>query len=280
MSKAAVQPTDVASWLPPRSLSERPRPSARNRRTGYNDSGQVGDNSKTQRSVPVAVNTVSGVSALYGKVVVAIGAGYRYSLALCSDGTVAGWGDNVSGQLGDNTTGTHWVPVGVNTNLGISALYGKTVAAIAAGYYHTLALCSDGTAASWGYNGWGQLGDDTTTGRLAPVAVNTTPFATSQRFTLISSGCNARHSLAIAPGPSASGMALTSAQTLADGSFQFNFTNAAGAFFGVMSTTNPALPRSSWTPLDGLIEITPGQFQFTDPQATNGPRRLYRIRSP
>ena len=34
---------------------------------------------------------------------VAITAGRHFSLALCSDGTVAGWGDNSSGQLGDNT---------------------------------------------------------------------------------------------------------------------------------------------------------------------------------
>jgi len=43
----------------------------------------------------VAVNTASGVSALYGKTVVAISAaGMAHSLALCSDGTVAAWGAN------------------------------------------------------------------------------------------------------------------------------------------------------------------------------------------
>ena len=38
---------------------------------------------------------------LSGKTVVSIKAGYAFNLALCSDGTLASWGDNGSGQLGD-----------------------------------------------------------------------------------------------------------------------------------------------------------------------------------
>ena len=51
----------------------------------------------------------------------------------------------------------------------------KTVVAIAGGTFHSLALCSDGTVAAWGDNSRGQLGDNTTTQRKVPVAVNTTP---------------------------------------------------------------------------------------------------------
>ena len=122
---------------------------------GYNDEGELGDNTTTERHVPVAVNTASGVSALYGKTVVAIAAGSTHSLALCSDGTVAAWGVNVSGALGDNTTVSSLVPVAVSTAPGVSALYGKTVVVIAAGWGYSLALCSDGTVAAWGYNAYG-----------------------------------------------------------------------------------------------------------------------------
>ncbi|WP_295392505.1 CARDB domain-containing protein [uncultured Thiodictyon sp.] len=44
---------------------------------------------------------------------------------------------------------------------------------IAAGYDHSLALKPDGTLWAWGHNGYGQLGDGTTTDRLAPVNVLT-----------------------------------------------------------------------------------------------------------
>jgi hypothetical protein len=73
---------------------------------------------------------------------------------------------------------------------------------------------------------------------------------------------------------------LTSAQVLTNGSFQFAFTNSVGALFGVLTTTNLALPLSNWTALGGMIEISPGQFQFTDPQATNSGQRFYRAYAP
>jgi hypothetical protein len=72
---------------------------------------------------------------------------------------------------------------------------------------------------------------------------------------------------------------LTSPQKLTNG-FQFTFTNSVGALFGVLTTTNLALPLSNWTVLGGVMEIAPGQFQFTDPQATNGTRRFYRAYAP
>ena len=165
---------------------------------GDNTYGQLGDNTTTQRLVPVAVNTASGVSALFGKTVVAIAAGNFHSLALCSDGTVAAWGSNDSGQLGDNTTTSRNVPVAVNTASGVSALFGKTVVAIAAAARHSLALCSDGTVAAWGLTPHGQLGDNTTTSSLVPVAVNTAS-GVSALFgkTVVAIAAGGNHSLAL-----------------------------------------------------------------------------------
>ncbi|HOX57253.1 MAG TPA: hypothetical protein P5205_11460 [Candidatus Paceibacterota bacterium] len=73
---------------------------------------------------------------------------------------------------------------------------------------------------------------------------------------------------------------LRNPQVLANGSFQFAFTNAAGAAFTVFTTTNVALPLSNWTALGPPTEPSPGQYQFTDPNATNQPRRFYHVRSP
>jgi len=73
---------------------------------------------------------------------------------------------------------------------------------------------------------------------------------------------------------------LIATKTLTNGSFQFTFTNSVGAIFGVLTTTNVALPLTNWTALGGVTEISPGQFQFTDPQATNNPQSFSLIRSP
>jgi hypothetical protein len=66
---------------------------------------------------------------------------------------------------------------------------------------------------------------------------------------------------------------------LPEGSFQFDFTNNPGASFTVLASSNLSSQFSSWTPLAGVTEVLPGQFQFTDPQATNTPMRFYRIGS-
>ena len=252
---------------------------------GLNSNGQLGDNSTNSSLVPVAVNTVPGVSALYNKPVVSLGAGVAHSLALCSDGTVVAWGGNNTCQIGDNTSTERHVPVAVNTTPGVSALDGKTVVAVMAGSYHNLARCSDGTVAAWGRNDHGQIGDNTVSmfppyGRIVPVAVKTSPLAASQRFSRVFAGGIAYDSLALVAAPPASQVILTGAQRLSNGACQFSFTNTPGAFFGVLAATNPALPLSNWTSLTGLTEVSPGQFQFTDPQATNSPQRFYRVRSP
>jgi hypothetical protein len=132
---------------------------------GRNQAGQLGNQSLTNSNVPVAVTT-SG--ALAGKKVVAIAAGGNHSLALCSDGKVMAWGDNLSGDLGNGKTTRSTSPVAVKST---GALSGKTVIGIAAGISHSLAVCSDGVVVAWGSNAKGQLGNKSTTDSSVPVLV-------------------------------------------------------------------------------------------------------------
>ncbi len=133
---------------------------------GYNNHGQLGTGNKVTYLRPVLV---PAAGALAGKQVVAVAAGTYQSFALCSDGTVAAWGYNDEGELGDGTTLSTAVPVAVDRS---GVLAGKSVAAIAAGQYHTLARCTDGTLVSWGYNARGQLGLGNLTDSHSPVAVD------------------------------------------------------------------------------------------------------------
>ncbi|MFZ0325624.1 MAG: hypothetical protein WAN48_16010 [Actinomycetes bacterium] len=122
---------------------------------GSNGFGQLGDGSAstTVRTTPGPVTGLNDVIQVAG--------GREHVLALRSDGTVAAWGSNAKGQIGDGTTATSRPePVSV-TGLG-------AITQVSTGHYHSLARRSDGTAWVWGYNGLGQLGDGTTTNRRVP----------------------------------------------------------------------------------------------------------------
>ncbi len=80
-------------------------------------------------------------------------------------GSVWTWGSNGAGELGDGTTITRLTPVQINGLSDVIAIAGGE------GDGYTIALKSDGTVWTWGYNGHGELGDGTTTNRLTPVQV-------------------------------------------------------------------------------------------------------------
>lgn len=137
---------------------------------GRNSNGQLGNNATAHSSVPVAVNTTGVLS---GKTILAISAGYAHTCAVASDNKVYCWGLNTNGQLGNNSTTQSLVPVAVNTTSGTSAIYNKTISAVASGYRNTCVIASsDNKPYCWGYGTYGQNGDNTTTQRLVPVAVN------------------------------------------------------------------------------------------------------------
>ena len=124
---------------------------------GDNTYGQLGDNTTTDRSTPVAVQQAPVTFT-------SITAGWGHTCGLTGAGASWCWGYNGNGQLGDNTTTQRLTPVAVQQG-------GVTFTSITAGHYHTCGLTGVGAAYCWGYNGAGQLGDNTTTQRLTPVAV-------------------------------------------------------------------------------------------------------------
>ena len=149
---------------------------------GSNNCGQLGNNSTTQSLIPVAVDT-SGI--LSGKSITAIATGNSFSLALDTEGKVYAWGYNASGQLGNNSTTSSSIPVAVDTS---GILSGKSITAIAGNYNHALALDDEGKVYAWGNNGRGQLGNNSTTQSLIPVAVDVSGVLAGKTITAIAAG--------------------------------------------------------------------------------------------
>jgi hypothetical protein len=67
---------------------------------------------------------------------------------------------------------------------------------------------------------------------------------------------------------------------LGNGALRFGFSNAPGASFSVLASTNVALPLSNWINLGPATQGLAGQYLFTDPTGTNFPQRYYRVISP
>ncbi|MDD3877499.1 MAG: PKD domain-containing protein, partial [Bacteroidales bacterium] len=142
-------------------------------------------------------------------------AGTSHTVALRCNGTVACWGDNSLGQLGNNNSPTDSnVPVTVRITPGTNNL--TDIIAVAAGANHTLALRSDGTVWSWGQNTNGQLGDNSTTQRNFAVQVRDVPVA-GFLSNVVAIAAGASHSLAILNDGRAVAWGLNTKGQLADG---------------------------------------------------------------
>lgn len=69
---------------------------------------------------------------------------------------------------------------------------------------------------------------------------------------------------------------LTDFAKLANGTFQFAYSNSDGRTYSVFASTNLV----DWKSIGTATQTSPGWFQFTDLEATNIPHRFYQLRSP
>lgn len=113
---------------------------------GRNDSGDLGDGTTKDRSLPVKVLNVAGTAPQTR--ITQIVASYHHTCARISDGTARCWGGNGDGELGDGTRIDHSRPVKVVNGLGTGPLRG--VVQLTAGAHHSCARMADGTARCWG----------------------------------------------------------------------------------------------------------------------------------
>jgi alpha-tubulin suppressor-like RCC1 family protein len=124
---------------------------------GNNEFGQLGNGTLAPESSPIQVGE--------GSDWVAVASGTSHALAIRADRTLWGWGRNDFGSVGSGTATTaERVPVQVGDG-------GSTWVAIAAGWFHSVAVNSDGSLWTWGRNIFGQLGDGGYSNQETPIRV-------------------------------------------------------------------------------------------------------------
>ncbi|MBI0072251.1 chromosome condensation regulator RCC1, partial [Bifidobacterium sp. W8115] len=143
---------------------------------GWNYYGQLGDGTGSSRYTPVRVKTPDRKT--YPDLpadftYLQVSAGGAHSLALGSDGNAYAWGYNGYGQLGNNSYSSSSVPARVRDPASPGdASKGLQAVQVSGGYHDSLAVGSDGNAWAWGYNTYGQLGDNSTDSKSVPVPVS------------------------------------------------------------------------------------------------------------
>ena len=133
---------------------------------GHNQSYDTTTPSVYGYSSPVQV----GTDTTWSKV----SAGTNVAYAIKTDGTLWGWGRNVTGELGLNSvTSPGNIGLSSPTQIGTDATWSAISKGRQSNYYGTAALKTDGTMWAWGGNGQGTLGQNSRTDYSSPVQVGT-----------------------------------------------------------------------------------------------------------
>jgi alpha-tubulin suppressor-like RCC1 family protein len=128
---------------------------------GYNGSGQLGTSTPSVwQTTPVQPDIAGAIS---------IAAGSHHTCALLADGRLRCWGYNGYGQLGNLSWSSSTQPVPVVEYTGGAEI--TDAIAVAAGYYHSCAIRSNGTVWCWGYGSNYQLGNGVRANRHGAVQV-------------------------------------------------------------------------------------------------------------
>lgn len=128
---------------------------------GHNVSGQIGDNTTTAKSSPVALGSLSW------KFVHSHFSG-TCAAAIRSDDLLFTWGSNFGGTLGDGTTLSRSSPVQIGSG---------TWSRVSVSGRGCLAIKTDGTLWGWGQNNYGSVGDGTTINRSSPVQIGSSSWS-------------------------------------------------------------------------------------------------------
>lgn len=125
---------------------------------GNNDFGQLADGSTAPALTSVKADQFPASVGVYRP-------GQYHTCILTVTGGVQCLGNNGSGQLGDGTT---------TDNVRLVSVSGLTsgVTVLAAGASHTCAINAASGLMCWGYNGYGQLGNNSTVSSSSPVNVS------------------------------------------------------------------------------------------------------------
>lgn len=126
---------------------------------GSDTFGRLGNGTGTDSNIPTQIGTATNWQSI------SVNPNGSHTLAIKTDGTLWGWGENTSRQLGFYTNpGIHQqTPIQIGTS--------NDWQSVASGAQFSLATKTNGTLWGWGSNTYGQLGDGTNINITSPTQI-------------------------------------------------------------------------------------------------------------
>ena len=237
---------------------------------GWQLYGRLGNNSVVENDILYPLDVVgrdtdndNSGDGILGSIV-QVSAGETHTCALNSSGNVLCWGQGTSGRLGNNATMNSSFPVQVvgpdinNDNSGDGIL--GNIVQIGVGDYYACALNSSSNVLCWGFNGFGQLGDNSRNNRSYPVFVVQSEGSTAPLNRVVQLSVGRSHVCT-----------LTSAETvlcwgwgvygqLGSSTETFSYPLWDARFGVIRDAPLPVLTQEGGPPLSGIAQVASGNI--------------------
>jgi alpha-tubulin suppressor-like RCC1 family protein len=139
---------------------------------GKNESGQLGNGTTQNSNIPLDIS--ASLRRIIQDPIDMIALGSSHTGLLTTTGRLFTWGRNVYGQLGDGTTSSKRTPTEITSF--IPKEDNEVITRLSLGWGHSSIQTSLDRVFIWGFNQFGQLGNQTNDDQSLPILVSTTEF--------------------------------------------------------------------------------------------------------
>ncbi|MCF7924787.1 MAG: hypothetical protein K9L64_06775, partial [Candidatus Izimaplasma sp.] len=134
---------------------------------GSNSRGELGDGTMEDSLLPVDITEEFNLAE--NELVKTLQLGEKFSFLLTTEGRIFSWGWNFSGRLADGTTSSRSIPLEVTEYFSLND--GEKIESLDLGVSHGAVFTSENRILTWGYNGFGQLGNGDISNSSLPIDI-------------------------------------------------------------------------------------------------------------
>ncbi len=141
---------------------------------GWNQHGQIGSGEEDNIKVPTPIDITSQFNLDEGDMLVDVSVGDGHSSARTLQGRLFTWGWNIYGQLGNGTSNNEIYAFPIDITSQFVLHEEESIANAYMNYYHSSVITSEGRVFTWGYNGYGNLGNGNEENQSSPIDITST----------------------------------------------------------------------------------------------------------